>query len=158
MTIGGRGLLPVGEAGQHGVDDGVQRQTRGDVQFGGEPHLGVDHIVGRQILGAFGGDPVQRLRGLHDGDGVRERLQVADQRSAVRGGGEPPGQIVDLGGGQRVVTDLGGDVEHGGRPQPAVEMVVQHGLGGLGDEVSIQAHEPIRSTMRGLRAGGAPTQ
>ena len=35
------------------------------VQFGREPHLGVHHAVGRQVLHALGSHPHQRLPGLH---------------------------------------------------------------------------------------------
>ena len=59
-----------------------------DVQFGREPDLGVHHVVGGQVFDALVGHPVQRLRRLHHPDGVRERLQVALERSAVRGGAE----------------------------------------------------------------------
>ncbi len=83
-ALGAGGLLAVGETGQHGVDDRVQRQAGVDVQFGREPDLGVDHVVGRKVLDAFEGHPVQGLRCLHHPDGVRERLQVAHQRCRAR--------------------------------------------------------------------------
>ena len=54
-----------------------------DVQLGREPDLGVDDAVGGEVLGALARDPVQRVGGLHDADGVRERLQVALQRAGV---------------------------------------------------------------------------
>ena len=56
------GLLTVGEPGQHRVDHRVERQPAVDVQFGGEPDLGVDDGVGGQVLDAFERHPVQRLR------------------------------------------------------------------------------------------------
>ena len=93
------GLLSVGEAGQHRVDHRVQRKPAVDVQFGREPDLGVHDVVGGQILHALDGHPVQRLRRLHHPDRVRERLQVALERSAVRGGAEERRQTVDVGGG-----------------------------------------------------------
>ncbi len=132
-TLGAGGLLAVGEAGQHGVDDRVERQPAVDVQFGCEPDLGVDDVVGRQVLDALVGDPVQRLRRLHHADGVGERLQVAHQRSAVRGGAEPRREFVDVGGGQLVVAVGLGQLQHGRRSQPAVEVVVQQRLRRLPD-------------------------
>ena len=135
---GGGGLLPVGETGEHRVDDGVQGQSAVDVQLRCEPDLGVDDVVGDQVLDALVGDPVQRLRGLHDADGVRERLQVAHQRSAVRGGAEERRERVGVGGGQRVVPVLLGQLQHGRGPQAAVEVVVQQRLRRLPDGVQHQ--------------------
>ena len=138
LARAGRRLLPVGEPGQHRVDDRVERQPAVDVQLGGEPDLGVDHRVGGQVLDAFEGHPVQRLRRLHDADRVGERLQVAHQRSAVRGGAEERRQPVDVGGGQVVVAELLGQLQHRRGPQPAVEVVVQQRLGRPLDHVQRQ--------------------
>ena len=132
-------LLAVGEAGEHRVDDRVQRQPAVDVQLGREPDLGVDDGVGGEVLDALEGHPVQRLGGLHDPDGVRERLQIAHQRSAVRGGAEERRQLVDVGGGQLVVADLVGQLQHRRRPQPAVEVVVQQRLGRVPDATPASA-------------------
>ena len=56
MTMG-RSRLPVGEAGDHGVDHLVERQAAGQVQLGREADLGVDDAVGGEVLGALGGHP-----------------------------------------------------------------------------------------------------
>ena len=48
--LGGGGFLAVGEAGQDGVDDRVERESPVDVQFGREPDFGVHNVVGRQIF------------------------------------------------------------------------------------------------------------
>ncbi len=137
-ALGAGGLLAVGETGQHGIDDGVQRQAGVDVQLGREPDLGVHHVVGREILDALEGHPVQGLGRLHHPDGVRERLQVAHQRSAVRRGAEERGEFVDVGGRQVVVAVRLGEFEHRGRPQPAVEVVVQQRLGRPPDRLQRQ--------------------
>ena len=137
-ALGGGGLLAVGESGQHRVDHRVERQPRVDVQFGCEPDLGVHHVVGGQVLDALESDPVQCLRCLHHPDGVGERLEVAHQRPAVRGGAEEGRQVVDVVGGQVRVADCLGELQHGGRPQAAVEMVVQQRLGRLPDGVDRQ--------------------
>ncbi len=80
------------EALQHGLDDLVQAEPAGQVQLRGEPDLGVRHAVVGQVLGALGGHPDQRLAGLHDPDGVLERLQVQLQRAAVGDLAHPRGQ------------------------------------------------------------------
>ena len=115
-----------------------KRQPAVDVQLGCEPDLGVHDVVVGQVLDALEGHPVQRLGGLHDADGVRERLQVAHQRSAVRGGAEERRQLVDVGGGQLVVAVLVGQLEHRRGPQPAVEVVVQQRLGRVPDALQRQ--------------------
>ena len=132
-ALGARGLLPVGETGQHGVHHRVQRQATIDVQFGREPDLGVHHVVGGQVFDTLVRHPVQRLGRLHHPDRVRERFQVAHQRSAVRGGAEERRELVDVGRGQVVVAVRRGQLQHGGRTQPAVEMVVQQGLRRVAD-------------------------
>ena len=74
-----RGLLPVGESGQHRRYHLVQRQPALGVQLGREPHLRVDDVVGGEVDHALEGDSVQGRRGLHHRDGVGERLQIAHQ-------------------------------------------------------------------------------
>ena len=123
-ALGAGRLLTVSEAGQHRVDHSVERQPAVDVQFGREPDLGVHHVVGRQILDALVRHPVQRLRRLHHPDRVRERLQVTDERPAMRGGAEERRQLIDTCGGQILVTMCVGELQHRGGPQPAVEMVM----------------------------------
>ena len=129
------GLLAVGEAGQHRVDDRVQRQVPVDVQLGGEPDLGVHHVVGGQVFDALVGHPVQRFRRLHHPDGVRERLQVSLQRPAVRGGPEKVAKPSTSVGRQLVVAGLLGEVQDGGGPQSTVKVIVQQGLRRLPDLV-----------------------
>jgi len=73
------------ETGEDGLDHLVQAEPASQMKLGGEPHLGVDDPVGGQVLGALGGDPGQRLRGLHDRDRVLERLQVQLEVAAPRG-------------------------------------------------------------------------
>ena len=156
-AVGAGGLLTVGETGQHGVDHRVQRQATVDVQFGREPHLRVDDVVGGQVLDALVCHPVQRLRRLHHPDRVRERFQVALERSAVGGGTEERGELVDIGRGQVVVAVRLGELKHRGRTQPAVQMVVQQGLRRLTDRLESQwgGHDLIRSMISGRCAGAA---
>ena len=77
------------EPGQHRLHHLGQLQAALEVLLRGEPHLGVDHAVGGQVEGALPGHPVQRVRCLHDRDGVGERLQVALQRAGVGRRDEP---------------------------------------------------------------------
>ena len=125
------------------------------MKFGREPDLGVHDVVERQILDALVGNPVQRLRRLHDADRVGEGLQVALERSAVRGGAEELGEAVDVGRGQVVVAGLLGEVEDGRGSQPAVEVVVQQRLGRPPDGVHGQrcGHGMIRSMISGPMSG-----
>ena len=74
---------------------------------------------------------MQRLRGLHDADGVGEGLEVAHQRPAVRGSAEERRQLGDVGRGQAVIPELLGQFHHRRGPEAAVEVVVQQGLGRL---------------------------
>ena len=115
-AAGRRGLLAVGESGQHRLDHLVERQSAAQVQLGREPDLRVDDIVGGEILHAFHGNPVQRLRGLHHRDGMGERFQVAHQRTAVRRGAEPGRQLGGVGARQTPIADLAGQVDDGVGP------------------------------------------
>jgi hypothetical protein len=99
------------------------------VQLGGEPDLGVDHAVGREVLGALGSDPGQRLGGLHDAHRVRERLEVALQGPGVGRVDEPLAQRLGVGRRQPVVAELVGKLDHGRRPKTTIEVIVQQDLG-----------------------------
>ena len=94
------GDRPGGEPVEHRLHHLVKVKTLLHMQFRREPDLRVDDTVGGQILHAFRGDPDQRLPGLHHADGVRERLQIALERSGVRRLGEPAGQLAGVGAGQ----------------------------------------------------------
>ena len=121
-------LATLPETVEHGLDHLVQAEPALGVQLGREPHLGVHDPVGGQVLGAFGGDPAQRVRGLHHPDRVPEGVQVDLQVTAVRTLGEPLGQLFFVVGGQAVVARLAGQLEDGPRPQAAVQVVVQQDL------------------------------
>ncbi len=60
---------------------------------GAKRDLGVDDPVGGQVERALPGHPGQLLGGLHDRDGVRERLEVALERARVGGVAEPGAQL-----------------------------------------------------------------
>jgi hypothetical protein len=132
LPQGGRPPRARGEPGQHRLDHGVERQAALQVLLGREPDLGVDDAVGREVLGALGRHPHEGVRGLHDGDGVVEGLQVPFERARVGGLHEPLPELAGVGGGQGMV-DVGGQLDDGRRTQPAVEVVVQQRLRGLDD-------------------------
>ena len=126
----GRGRL--GRAGReavdHRLDDGLDRQPARRRQLGCEAHLGVHDAVGGEVERALPRHPVDGVGGLHDADGVRERLQVAHQRAGVGGLPEPGAELGGVGGGQVAVAVRVGQLDHRLRPQPAVEVVVQQDL------------------------------
>ena len=67
--------------------------------------------------------------------GVRERLEVELQALAVGATAEPGGELVHVLGGQVAVAVLAGKVDDGRRAQPAVQVVVEQGLGRAADGV-----------------------
>ena len=120
------------------------------MQLGREPHLGIHDPVGGQVLGAFGGDPAQRLRGLHHPDRVPEGVQVNLQVTAVRTLGEPLGQLFFVVRGQVVVARFLRQFEDRPRPQAAVQVVVQQDLRD-GPDLGKCRHLPI--LLRGTDFG-----
>ena len=126
-------LLQSGLDGLHGL---VQGQSLLQVLLGSPADLGVDHAVLHQVLHELAGHTAQALGGLHDRDGVLEGLQVALEGAGVGGLGEPGGQVIGVVRGQ-LVADLLGQLQHGGRAQSAVQVVVQADLG-QGGQVDLQ--------------------
>ena len=120
---------------QHGVEHFLQREPGLDVQLGGEPHLGVHDAVGGEVLGALVRHPLERVGMLHDADRVGERLEVEHQVVALGAAIEPGGQVVDVVGREFVVAVLCGQLHHGRRAQPAVEVIVQEHLGSTVDQL-----------------------
>ncbi len=137
------------EALLHRRDDLVERQPARDVLLGGVAHLGVDDAVRGEVLDALAGDPGDRRTVLHDGDGVVEGLEVADERPGVGRLGEPAPQRRRV-GGRELVADLGGQLDDRLRSQAAVEVVVQQHLRGAVDLVT------GRSAHRHIQALPAP--
>ncbi len=70
---------PGAEAGQHGLDDGLEVQAGLGVQLRGEADLGVHDPVFGQVLYAFAGHALERLRRLHHRHRVGEALEVAHE-------------------------------------------------------------------------------
>ncbi len=128
---------PAAEAGEHRLDRLVEAQAAIGQELRRHAHLGVDDPIRRQVLRAFGGDSLDGVARLEDGDGVPEALQVLLERAAVGACGEPAAQLGGIGGRELLVADLGGQLDHRLRPQPAVEMVVQQHLRRATDDVTI---------------------
>ena len=133
---------PGREPGRDRLDHLVEGQPAFEVLFGGVPDLGVDDPVGGQVLGALGRHPLDGVLGLHDPDGVLEGLEVLLQGVAARAPGEPAGQVVHVGRRQGAIAVLGRQLDDRCGSQPAVEVVVEQGLGRLpnGLEVEVGSH------------------
>ena len=98
------------------------------MQLGREPDLGVHDAVGGEVLGALGGDALDRIAVLHHADRVGEGLEVQHEVVALGAAVEPRRQLVDVGGRQLVVAELLGQLDDGRRPHTTVEVVVQQHL------------------------------
>ena len=117
------------------------------MQRRGEADLGVHAAVVGQVAGALGGHPVAGLRGLHDADRVFEGLEVETEVEAIGAPVEPVGQR-GLVVGRKNVAGSVGQIQHRGRAEAAVEVVVEEHLGGSADrlqpgrlvEVGISSH------------------
>ncbi len=120
------------------LDDLFEGEVAVEVLLGGVPDLGVDDAVGREVLGGLGGDPEEGLAGLHDPDGVRERLQVPLQRAGVRGLPEPGAELGRVALGERRVPLFGGEFGDRAGAQATVEVVVEEHLRGAADLVGVR--------------------
>ena len=112
------------------------------MQLGRKTHLGVDHAVGRQVLGALGRDPDQRLPGLHHRHGVAEGLEVQLEPAALRGGRSHSARPAASSAGSRRYPP-GGQLDDGLRAQPTVEVIVQQHFGSAADLLGGQRHTTI---------------
>ena len=125
--LGGR-LLALPQALDDGVHDFLHGQAAVHVELRGDPQLGVDHAVPGEILHGLAGDAGQRLRGLRDGRGVGERLEVRGQAARVSGLHEPAGDLLGITGGQGIVTRPIGELDESGGTHPAGQMIVEDHL------------------------------
>ena len=158
VTLLGRECAALVDARLHGVDGITKRQPRGQVLLGCPAQLGVDAAVDGEVVHRLPGHPGQVLGSLHDGDRVHERLEVALERAGRRCLGEPRAQRVRA-LGRQLVTDLRGDLGDRGRPDAAVEVLVQGDLGRCGDLVGCRGAHPasmrsvtVSATQAGLSA------
>ncbi len=121
------GLAPA-VSGRHGVGHGVEGEPVRLVQLGCEPDLRVHDAVGSEVDHCFGGDALDRFGGLHHRQRVLERGEVLEDVARVGAAREPLLERRRIRRRQRP-ADLVGQLEHGRRAQPAVEVVVQQDLG-----------------------------
>jgi hypothetical protein len=121
-------LRPAPEAVEHGQHGFIERQAALGQQLGRHAHLGVHDAVGRQVLGTFGAHALDRVARLHDRDRVAEALEVELERLAIGSRGEPARQLVRIRRRQLAIADLGRELQHGPRAQPAVEVVMEEDL------------------------------
>ena len=140
-TVGRRPIHARSKPIGHRVDDRVEAEPTAGRQLGRIADLGVDHPVGRQVLGALGRDPRDRRRRLHDPDGVGERLEVELERLAVGAAPDPGGQLVRVGRRQPGVAGLGGELDDRPGTEAAVEVVVEQDLGCSPDRLEGDRHD-----------------
>jgi len=140
------------------VDHLVERQPQARRELGRVSDLGIDDPVRGEILGAFGGDPDDRVTVLEDADRVLERLEVELERFPIRATGEPGGEVVGVGRRQGVVAVFRGEIDDGPWPQATVEVIVEHDLGRRPDRIESQ-HRSLRGASCGDGIAGrlAPT-
>ncbi len=144
------------EAGEHRIGHLVEREATIGQQLGRHPDLGVHDAIGRQVLGALGRDPLDRIARLHDRDRVPESLEIELERLPVGAAREPCRQLVGIGRRQVAIADLGRELEHAARPKPAVEMVVEQHLGCAARELEAQVSGVIHEfeNTRSFRSRG----
>ena len=82
---------PAGEAVEDRLHHLVEGQPLLGAQLRRHAHLGVDHAVGGEVLGALVGDPLDGVTVLHHADRVGERLEVEDEVVALGAAVEPGG-------------------------------------------------------------------
>ena len=143
------------EAREHRLEHFLERQAALGVQLGGKTHLGVDDTVLDQVLDALFGDSLERFGGLHHADGMGEALQVANKVAPGSSRYEPRRELLRIGRRQVAVTVLGSELHHCGRPQAAVEVVVEEHFRGTANlvEPGLGAQE-ITSSTTDVGAGG----
>jgi len=121
------------------------------IRLGVDPRLRVDDPVRREILRAFGGDPDDRVALLEHPDGVLERLQVELERLPIRASPEPCREIVRVRRGQRVVAELGRQVDDRPGSEAAVEVVVEDHLRRVADRVQLEQSSHLLPGRRWYR-------
>jgi hypothetical protein len=130
---GGRALGADREPLEVRLDHLVEGQAPLHGQLRRVADLGVDDAVGRQVLGALGGDADDRVLLLEHADGVGERLEVELQALAIGAPSDPRRELVGIGRRQAVVAELRGKVDDRRRAEAAVEVVVEQRLRRLAD-------------------------
>jgi hypothetical protein len=116
----------------------VERQAASRGEFGRIPHLGVDDVVGREVLDALGRHTLDRIGRLEEGNRVPEPLEVELEALPVGSEREPTSELGRVGRRQLAVADVGRKLDHCLGPQPTVEVVVQERLRRLQDRLELE--------------------
>ena len=142
------------KAVEHRLGRLVEAQPGFGAQLRCHAHFGVHHPVGGQVLGALVGHAFDGVAVLHHADRVGERFEVQHQIVALRAAVEPRAQFGHVSGRQPGVSVLRSELDHGGGPQPTVEVIVQQHLGQCGQQVAVHAAAATSCTHRsGISAG-----
>ncbi len=124
------------------VEDGLHHLIEGEAglgaQLGRHAHLGIHHAVGGEVLGALACHSLDRVAMLHHADRVGERLQIQHEVVALGPTVEPRRQVADVVRRESLVPEFVGQLDHSGRAQAAVEMVVEERLGSPLDQLRRQ--------------------
>ena len=139
---------PCSNPSQHRLDDLAQREPAGPRAARGRTAPRRRRRRRRRGPRAHSrGDPRERVAGLHDGDGVGERLEVALQRAGVGGVDEPARQRLGVGRRQPVVADLAGELDDRRGAQ-------RRRRGGRAAAPSAPGARPAPAASRGCPPGG----
>jgi hypothetical protein len=103
------------QAAQSGIHHLLRRQPATDVEFGAEADLHVADVLGGRVRRQLVGDALDGRRRLHQLQRDLEALQVVHEADAI-GHLHPRAELGGAGDGQPH-AGVGGELEHGGRPQ-----------------------------------------
>jgi hypothetical protein len=131
-------MFSLTEAVEDRRHDLVERQAARGRELGCVAHLGVHHVVRREILRALGGDALESLWCLEQGDRVSKAVEVELEALAVGTAGKPGGELVRVARRQFSIAGFGGELEDRLRSQPPVEMVVQERLRRRADRFELE--------------------
>ena len=150
MARRGGALRTDPEALDVGLDHLVQRQLPLGREFGCVAHFRIDDAVSREILGALGRDPHDRVALLEHADGVDKGFEVQLERLSIGSASDPRREIVRIGGRETTVTVLGGQVDNRRRSKASVKMIVEQGLGSALDGIERQHGRPPERFADGI--------
>jgi hypothetical protein len=133
-----RSALSFAEAVEDRPHHFVERQAALGGELGRIPHLGVEDVVGREVLDALGRHTLDRIPRLEEGNRVPEPVEVELEALGVGFEREPAGELGRVGRRQLAVADIGRKLDHRLRPQPTIKMVVQQRFRRLQDRLALE--------------------
>jgi len=107
-----RSMLSFAEAVEDCRHHVVERQAALGGELGRKSHLGVDDVVGREVLNALGSHTLDRISSLEESNRVSEPFQVELQALPVGTTQEPLRQLGRVARRQLAVADLSGQLDH----------------------------------------------